>query len=166
MIKKIRPPSGPRISGRGETIDFRRAFWNLSQHSDDAWCEMADENGTERPDRLKRVVANLGGAVEWTSDVRTDSQVNVEWATVLGGLPDLSPEEAIEFYARVSQALPTTRVRGFYGAMDGSDERADDLVLFLYRDDPKRPVLKLVMSRSEMLQFADALSGLVERFRP
>jgi hypothetical protein len=127
---------------------------------------MADENGTERPDRSKPVIANLGGAVEWTSDVSADSRVDVEWATVLGGLPDLSPEEAIEFYARVSQALPATRVSGFYGAMDGSDERADDVALFLYRDDPKRPVLRLVMSRSEMVQFADALSELVERFRP
>jgi hypothetical protein len=127
---------------------------------------MADENGTERPDQPKRITASFGGAIEWTSDVRADSQVNVEWATVLGGLPDLSPEEALEFYARVSQALPATRVRGFYGAMDGSDERADDAVLFLYRDDPKEPVLKLVMSRSEMVRFADALSQLVERFRP
>ena len=127
---------------------------------------MADDNGKERADRPKRVTANLGGGIEWTSGVSADSQVNVEWTTVLGALPDLSPEEAMEFYARVSQALPTTRVHGFYGAMDGSDERADDVVLFLYRDDPKRPVLKLAMSRSEMVQFADALSELVERFRP
>jgi hypothetical protein len=126
---------------------------------------MADESGTERPDRATQVTASSGGPVEWTSDVREDSPVNVEWATVLGGLPDLSPEEAMAFYARVSDALPSTRVRGFYGAMDGSDERADDVVLFLYRDDPKRPVIKLVMSRSEMVQFADSLSGLVERFR-
>jgi hypothetical protein len=63
----------------------------------------------------------------------------------------------MEFYARVSQALPATRVRGFYGATGGSDERADDAMLFLYRDDPKRPVIKLVMSRSEMVRFADAL---------
>jgi hypothetical protein len=127
---------------------------------------MADETGMERTDRAKQVTARLGGSVEWTSDVRNDSPVNAEWATVLGGLPDLSPEEAMAFYARVSDALPPTRVRGFYGAMEGSDERADDVVLFLYRDDPKRPVVKLVMNRSEMVQFVDALSGLVDRFRP
>ena len=88
---------------------------------------MADEIGTERPDPATQVTASSGGPVEWTSGVREDARVNVEWATVLGGLPDLSPEEAM---------------------------------------DPKRPVIKLVMSRSEMLQFADSLSGLVERFRP
>jgi hypothetical protein len=126
---------------------------------------MADETETERPGRTKQVSASSGGPVEWTSDVRQDTPANVEWATVLGGLPDLSPEEAIEFYARVADALPSTRVGGFYGAMDGSDERADDVVLFLYRDDPKRPVVKLIMSRSEIVRFADALSGLVERFR-
>jgi len=126
---------------------------------------MADKNGTEHPDQSVRVTASSGIGVEWTSDVSANSPINVEWATVLGGLPDLSPKEAIEFYDRASQALPATRVSGFYGAMDGSDERADDVVLFLYRDDPKRPVVKLVMSRAEMVQFADALSGLVERFR-
>jgi hypothetical protein len=126
---------------------------------------MADETDTQRPDRAKQVSANSPGPVEWTSDVRGDSPANVEWASVLGGLPDLSPEEAIEFYARVSDALPSTRVRGFYGAMDGSEERADDVVLFLYRDDPKRPVVKLVMSRSEVVRFADSLGGLVDRFR-
>lgn len=117
-------------------------------------------------DRPVRVSASLSGAIEWTSDLSSDSQLNAEWATVLGGLPDLDPEEAVAFYARASDTLPPTRVRGFYGAMDGSEERADDVVLFLYRDDPKRPVVKLVMSRSDMLQFADALSELVERFRP
>jgi hypothetical protein len=127
---------------------------------------MAHENGTERPDRPKQITASLGMAIESTSGMRGDAPVNVEWATVLGGLPDLNPEEAVEFYARAADALPSTRVRGFYGAMDGSDERAEDVVLFLYRDDPKRPVVKLVMSRSDMVQFADALSGLVERFRP
>jgi hypothetical protein len=127
---------------------------------------MADENGKDLPDQPQRVTANLGGGIEWTSGVTADSQLNTEWTTVLGGLPDLDPKEAIDFYARVSNSLATTRVRGFYGAMDGSEERADDAVLFLYRDDPKRPVLKLVMSRSDMVQFADALSGLVERFRP
>lgn len=126
---------------------------------------MAEEKGREGPDQPKRVVAGFGGAIEWTSDVRADLRVNVEWATVLGGLPDLSPEEAVEFYARVSKGLPATRIRGFYGAMEGSDERADDVVLFLYRDDPKCPVVKLVMSRSEMVRFADALNQLVERFR-
>lgn len=126
---------------------------------------MADETETDRPDRGKQVSAHSGGPVEWTSDVRADTPANVEWATVLGGLPDLSPEEAIEFYARVAAALPSTRVSGFYGAMDGSDERADDVVLFLYRDDPQRPVVKLIMSRGEIMRFADALSSLVERFR-
>jgi hypothetical protein len=127
---------------------------------------MVHDNGSERADRAKQVTASLGGAIEWTSDVRSDVPVNAEWATVLGGLPDLKPEEAVEFYARASDALPSTRVRGFYGAIDGSDERADDVVLFLYRDEPKRPVLKLVMRRADIVQFADALSGLVERFRP
>jgi hypothetical protein len=127
---------------------------------------MADETDRERADRAKQVSANSGGPVEWTSDVRADTAANVEWATVLGGLPDLSPAEAIEFYTRVADALPSTRVSGFYGAMDGSDERADDVVLFLYRDHPQRPVVKLVMSHSEIVRFADALSGLVERFRP
>ncbi len=131
---------------------------------------MADENGKDLPDQPQRVTANLGGGIEWTSGVTADSQLNTEWTTVLGGLPDLDPKEAIDFYARVSNSLATTRVRGFYGAMDdGAMERADDAVLFLYRDDqqdPARPVLKLVMSRSDMVQFADALSGLVERFRP
>jgi hypothetical protein len=127
---------------------------------------MADKNGAHRPEEPKRVTANLGGAVEWTAEVSSDTAVETEWATVLGGLPDLSPEQAIAFYARASQTLPATRVRGFYGAIEGSDELADDVVLFLYRDDPKEPVLKLVMNRDDIVRFADALNGLIERFRP
>ncbi len=126
---------------------------------------MTQQNGPKAPDRSTPVSAGLGGPIEWTSEVRNQSPVQAEWTTVLGALPDLSPEEAVAFYTRASQALPATRVRGFYGAIDGGDEHADDVALFLYREDPRRPVLKLVMSRAEIVRFADALNGLVERFR-
>ena len=99
------------------------------------------------------------------ASVSGDSQGNVEWTTVLGGLPDLSPQEAIDFYKRALASLPSTRVRGFYGATEGSDEHADDVTLLLYRDDPKNPVLKLIMNRADILQLVEALYDLVARFR-
>jgi hypothetical protein len=127
---------------------------------------MADKSEPERSGQQKPVAAGSSGAVEWSSNVSSDSPLNVEWTAVLGGLPDLSPEAAVAFYDRASRALPATRIRGFYGACDGSDERSDDVVLFLYKDDPQRPVVKLVMTRADILRFAEALGDLVERFRP
>jgi hypothetical protein len=126
---------------------------------------MGTDDKTEVPKGPTRVVSSSPGNAEWGSEVSSDSAVNLEWTTVLGGLPDLTPEEAVNFYNRALASLTATRVRGFYGATDGSDERADDVTLLLYRDDPKSPVLRLVMSRPDILRFVEALNDLVARFR-
>ena len=126
---------------------------------------MATDDNSETPKGPTKVVSTSPGSVEWGSEVSSDSAVNLEWTTVLGGLPDLTPEQAVDFYNRALASLPATRVRGFYGATDGSDERADDVTLLLYREDPKSPVLRLVMSRTDILRFVEALNDLVARFR-
>jgi hypothetical protein len=115
--------------------------------------------------RGRRVVSSSPGSMEWGSEVRSDSAANLEWTTVLGGLPDLTPEEAVDYYTRALASLPTTRVRGFYGAAYGSDEHADDVTLLLYREDPKIPNVKLVISHADILRFIEALTDLVARFR-
>ena len=115
--------------------------------------------------RTRTVFSDSTSGADFGAEVRTDSHHDTEWKTVFGGLSDLTPEEAINFYNRVLASLQTTRVRGFYGATDGSSERPDDVTLLLYRDDPKTPVLKLVLTRSDILRFADALNDLVARFR-
>jgi hypothetical protein len=125
---------------------------------------MGTNNERDVP-RGSAVVSSSPGNMEWGSEVRSDSAVNLEWTTVLGGLPDLTPEEAVDFYTRALASLPITRVRGFYGATYGSDERADDVTLLLYREDPKIPSVKLVMSRTDILRFIEALTELVARFR-
>jgi hypothetical protein len=87
-------------------------------------------------------------------------------AIVLGGLPDLAPEQARAFYDRALQSLLRIRVRGFYGVVDGGLERGDDVSLFLYNDDKMSPVLNLTMSRNDLVVLADALNDLVDkRFR-
>jgi hypothetical protein len=122
-----------------------------------------DDKEDPKPTRTVFSDSTAGG--DFGAEVRTDSHHDMEWKTVFGGLPDLTPEEAINFYNRALSSLPKTRVRGFYGATDGSDERADDVTLLLYNDDPKNPVLKLVMTRADILQFVEALNDLVARFR-
>ena len=97
--------------------------------------------------------------------MRSETAVDFEWTTVLGGLPDLTPEEAIGFYTRALASLPTTRVRGFYGATAGSDEHPDDVTLLLYRENPQNPTVKLVMNRADLLRFIEALTDLVARLR-
>ena len=87
-------------------------------------------------------------------------------AASLGWLEDLSDDEARAFYAHALGSLPTTRVRGFYGVVDGGPERADDVVLLMYDRDKTSPVLKLTMNREDLVRFSDALAGLVStRFR-
>lgn len=87
-------------------------------------------------------------------------------AIVLGGLPDLAPEQARAFYDRALQSLLKIRVRGFYGVVDGGPERSDDVSLFLYNDDKMSPVLNLTTSRSDLVALSDALNDLVaKRFR-
>jgi hypothetical protein len=87
-------------------------------------------------------------------------------AVVFGGLPDLIPEQAMEFYNQALQSLNPTRVRGFYGLVDGGPERGDDVALLMYNEDKMFPVLMLTMSRSDLVAFSDALNDLVEqRFR-
>ena len=120
------------------------------------------EEAQKDPTRI--VVSSSSGNIEWSSGVKSDTPVDFEWTTVLGGLPDLKPEEAINFYTQAIRSLPSIRVRGFYGAIEGSDEHPDDVTLFLYRDNPETPVLRVVMGRSDILQFVEALNDLVARF--
>jgi hypothetical protein len=126
---------------------------------------MATDDKRDVPKTTWTVFSDNTASGDFGAEVRRDSQGNVEWTTVLGGLPNLTPEEAIKFYDRALASLPKTRVRGFYGATDGSDERADDVTLLLYHDDPQNPVLKLIMTRADILQFVEALNDLVARFR-
>jgi len=85
---------------------------------------------------------------------------------VLGGLPDLAPDAAREFYEQALASLPPTRARGFYGVIDGGPEHPDDVVLLLYNQDKMAPVLSLTMSRADLMAFSEALGALVaERFR-
>ncbi|HWX41835.1 MAG TPA: hypothetical protein VN345_11860 [Blastocatellia bacterium] len=126
---------------------------------------MAADDKKDVPKPTRTVFSDNTASGSFGAEVRGDSHGNVEWKTVFGGLPDLTPEEAINFYNRALASLQTTRVRGFYGATDGSSERPDDVTLLLYRDDPKTPVVKLVLTRSDILRFADALNDLVARFR-
>jgi hypothetical protein len=126
---------------------------------------MATDDKKDVPKPTQTVFSDSAAGGDFGAEVKRDSHVNVEWTTVLGGLPNLTPEEAIKFYNRALASLPNTRVRGFYGATDGSDERADDVTLLLYCDDPKNPIVKLVMNRADILQFAEALNDLVDRFR-
>jgi hypothetical protein len=87
-------------------------------------------------------------------------------AMVLGGLPDLTAEQARAFYNHTLQSLKPTRVRGFYGVVDGGPERDDDVALLMYNEDKMAPVLMLTMSRSDLVAFSEALNDLVEqRFR-
>jgi hypothetical protein len=87
-------------------------------------------------------------------------------AMVLGGLPDLTPEQAGAFYDRALRSLKATRVRGFYGVVDGGPERADDVALLMYNEDKMSPKLMLTMSKRDLVTFSEALNDLVEqRFR-
>jgi len=128
---------------------------------------MADNRESGRSDEPKRVSVSFAVGIESTAATKGTATVNVEsTAAFLGWLEDLSDDEARAFYARALDALPTTRVRGFYGVVDGGPERANDVVLLMYNHDRTSPVLELTMSREDLVRFSDALTGLVStRFR-
>lgn len=128
---------------------------------------MADDREDGRPGEPKQVSVGFSVGGEWTADVDARMKTPVETLEVfLGWLEDLSDDEARAFYARALDSLPTTRVHGFYGVVDGGPERSDDVVLLMYEHDKKTPVLKLTMSRENLARFSDALAGLVAtRFR-
>jgi hypothetical protein len=87
-------------------------------------------------------------------------------AIVLGGLPDLVPEQATAFYNQALKTLKPTRVRGFYGVVDRGPEQDDDVSLLMYNKNKRSPVLMLTMNRSDLVAFSEALNDLVEkRFR-
>lgn len=81
----------------------------------------------------------------------------------LGALPDIGEAEARHFYDRAIAEAVSIQVSGFYGAIEHGE--VDSATIFLYRDDPHRPVGALTMARADWVRFADALSALVERFR-
>lgn len=123
---------------------------------------MEDERENGRPGQPKRVSVTFSMGTKWSSSVDAKAATPIESATaVLGGLEDLSDDEARAFYVRALSSLPTTRVRGFYGVVDGGPERADDVVLLIYDRDKMNPVLKLTMSRGDLAKFSNALADLV-----
>lgn len=84
-------------------------------------------------------------------------------AIIVGALPHLSQEDAMDFYDRAFKSLPITRVRGFHGVCDGSEESANDVVLFMYDEDYLNPVLKFVCDRKELLMIYKALGDLIRQ---
>lgn len=81
---------------------------------------------------------------------------------IVGHLPDLTPEEAKAFYEKAFK-LSTTRVRGFYGVSDGSDEADLDVVLFMYNEDNLNPVLKFTCDRKDLVAIYKALGELIRQ---
>jgi hypothetical protein len=84
-------------------------------------------------------------------------------AIVYAGLPGLSPEGQHAFYEHAIETLPLTRIKGFFGVTDGSEERDDDAVIFLYSEEPLKPTLRLALSRNDFRNFVDALISLREK---
>ena len=123
---------------------------------------MADDRESGHPGQPKRVSVSFPVGTESTAAAGATTAANVEATTAsLGGLEDLSDNEARAFYVRALSSLPTTRAQGFYGVVDGGPERADDVVLLMYDRDKMIPILKLTMNREDLARFSAALAALV-----
>lgn len=125
---------------------------------------MSDDQNGKQP---KPISVSVGVGVESNVGSQSITTAGMETRAVrVGGLDDLTDEQASDFYRRSLDSLPATRVRGFYGVVDGGPDREGDVALLMYDSDKMRPTLRLTLSRDDLVRFSDALADLVSaRFR-